>query len=473
MGKEIIGLSIILTLAIIVRVAAIDNPFSHDEWYTYDIVARDFMDMNIQMFDDVHVPLYFYLLKIWTFFTGTSFFAMKLFSVVLGVLGILIFWNFSNKYFSKMTAKIATSIVTISAFHVAYSATARMYSLLFLFAIIAIYYLFEIIFSNNRQAIIGLTVANIGLIYTHLFGVFFIGFEIVALLVYHKKIRKTKRIILGYLALAIAAIPFALYVVVQIKRKIDGTSYGNWMPETPLLDIYYAFSAISSNNILTFFFLGLLIYFIIMQIKNRSKRSADNDKKNILILGVLICYVFPSIITLITPIFAWRYFFIVYPLFILIFSLSIEHLCSSRKKCLIITLLITFILLALSTTAVLKTFREASISEETCYTNTIKLINEYKEKNTTFVSYRWLNEWVPNHKPITKAFHKYEQKLNLELLKINYHNTNITYLFDDSEYIFIISPSDWISKYTLIDSARVVDKKNCYGYNTYIFEQIK
>ena len=218
--KKTLIISLVLFIGIALRLINFNSPFSHDEWYTYDIVARNFSSMNAQMYDDVHMPLYFYVAKIYTEIFQLTKSNLKFLSVIFGILGIIAFYIFTKKYFQEKIAILSTAILSFSVFHVSYSQTARMYSMLFLFTVISLYFLFEIIFENKKRSIIGYVIANLVVLYTHFFGFFFLLFETLTIYQFRDKIKDKKRTIYGQMILILLSIPFAIFMLIQIIRKI-------------------------------------------------------------------------------------------------------------------------------------------------------------------------------------------------------------------------------------------------------------
>jgi uncharacterized membrane protein len=464
--KPIIVLTIIILIGLILRILNLFSPFSHDEWYTYDIVARNITSMNSQMYPDVHVPLYFYLVKVFTAFVGLNEFNLRIFSVILGFLGIVAMAIFTVKFFGVKNAIISTGILSFSVFHVAYSQVARMYSLLFLAIVCSLYFLFELIFKEKKYSLGGYIGSNLIIIYTHFFGIFFILFETISLIIYKNRIRDKRRIIFGHLIMFILMIPFVIFMIIQVYRKIIGTSYANWMSNTTILDIYLAFSAMSSNHILTIPFLLLFIYFLYNQIKKFRCIEEHNIKKNIVLIGLVVGLILPAIITLITPIYAWRYFTIIYPLSILMIVFSIQDIKFNNKK---LIYSVVFTLLILSSIMLSFKLNIDRQEENICLAKTIEALERYKTNNTYITTYRWLNEWVPDHDPITGALNRKQEILKTNMSLLNYHNNSLDYIFQDYENLMLVSRSYLAELYVNLENLTPIENNSCLGYHYFVY----
>jgi 4-amino-4-deoxy-L-arabinose transferase-like glycosyltransferase len=79
---------------------------------------------------DVHPLLYYITLDYWIEFFGESPIAVRLYSVLIGVVAVGAIYGLARDWFDHQTALVAALIVAIAPFHVQYSQEARMYVLL-------------------------------------------------------------------------------------------------------------------------------------------------------------------------------------------------------------------------------------------------------------------------------------------------------------------------------------------------------
>ena len=90
-------------------------------------------------------PFYYLLVHNWMDVFGMSDFAVRLFSVVFSVLIIGLTFLFARRFFDDKTALIASAIVAIEPFFIAYSHQARNYSLTFFLTLLETYFFLQII----------------------------------------------------------------------------------------------------------------------------------------------------------------------------------------------------------------------------------------------------------------------------------------------------------------------------------------
>ena len=467
----LIALFIIVCAGIFLRMYPMQIPLSHDEWYTFDVINRDLTGMNIQMFDDVHVPLYFYIAKISTIFFGMSEMSLRILSLIFGIIGILVFAYATRQFLGERISILAAGFLSLSVFHVSYSQIARMYSLLFLLATLVLLFLFQIMFRQRKWTILGYVLTNLALLYTHVFGYFLFLFELVSLWKFRNKINNFGKVLKANIIVFVFSIPVHVFVVIQIWRKIIGTSYANWMPKTELIDIYHAFAAISSNDLLIWPIVILFVYFVYNHYRNGKKESDTYVIEELILLGLAVCFVLPVVITFITPVFAWRYFFIAYPFFILFICISLSDIYSNSRSAYYIMIIAFFLLLGFSDVVDMNKKIDNKRDEVLCAGTVNSTIEKYKKLNSVFISTRWLNEWVVNHKPIVGAHERLQDMFGIKTILINDFDTDIGYLFDKYDYVVNISPSGWSNNFLDKSKLSLVENESCYGYSYEVYSK--
>ncbi|MBN1955649.1 MAG: glycosyltransferase family 39 protein [Anaerolineae bacterium] len=86
---------------------------------------------------DVHPLLYYFSLHAWMRGAGSSPFAARFLSVLLGVLTVALLWRLADWVFDRRTGLAVALLAAVNPFHVAYSQEARMYALLAFAAVAA------------------------------------------------------------------------------------------------------------------------------------------------------------------------------------------------------------------------------------------------------------------------------------------------------------------------------------------------
>ena len=110
----------------------------HDEAFSALLIKYNWGEMMYRIGLDVHPPMYYIFLRIWSDIFGHSLFALRGMSVLFGVGTILATYYFVNYVFeNKKTALLAALLVAVNPFQVQYVTEARMYTMGGFFAITA------------------------------------------------------------------------------------------------------------------------------------------------------------------------------------------------------------------------------------------------------------------------------------------------------------------------------------------------
>ena len=150
--------------------------FESVRWYK-SLLELDNFSSNFyrNIIHEGHPPLYYLLLKIWTFVFGCTESGLRSFSLFTSLIS-LIFFSKIIKLITGEKNNIYTLLLAVSPFFVYYSIEARSYSLYFLLATITIYFALKHLttpLKNQKSTYIILAgLFSILLIYTHYYGVF-------------------------------------------------------------------------------------------------------------------------------------------------------------------------------------------------------------------------------------------------------------------------------------------------------------
>ncbi len=129
----------ILGLAAFLRFYHLSNQsLWSDEGNSVALARRSFIEIAQRTAFDIHPPLYYWLLKIWTFVLGDSEFGLRSLSVCLAILLVYVIGVLGTRFYSPRVGLIAAAIAALSAFQTYYAQEARMYILLTLLASLTI-----------------------------------------------------------------------------------------------------------------------------------------------------------------------------------------------------------------------------------------------------------------------------------------------------------------------------------------------
>ncbi len=101
-----------------------------DEGNSAALAMRSLSQITRDAANDIHPPLYYWLLRLWTGIFGYSEAALRSLSAVLGVLLVLTIAELGRRLFGSITGLVAGLIAALAPFQIYYSQETRMYILL-------------------------------------------------------------------------------------------------------------------------------------------------------------------------------------------------------------------------------------------------------------------------------------------------------------------------------------------------------
>jgi len=160
-------------LAAVVRLSFITkSSVWHDEGFSIMLAKRTVQEIWAGSARDVHPPLYYELLHFWMRLFGTSELVIRSLSAFAGVLIIPIGYLIVRKIAGLRAAILASFVLALAPFLIRYSQEARMYGLLGLFLLLALYAVTEIAERPKRTWPYVLYTLSIAAgLYTHYFTV--------------------------------------------------------------------------------------------------------------------------------------------------------------------------------------------------------------------------------------------------------------------------------------------------------------
>lgn len=224
-----------------------------------------------------HGPLYFLLLNAFRALAGADVFVLRLFSLYFGLLCIAAACHIGTACRGRELGIASLLGASFLAYHLFYSHTARMYTLLPLFAVWLIWSYWKLIAASGPPRLwrwLSLLASAALILYLHYFGIMLLA----ALCLYHLVfVRKDRRWLLVALTIALGSLCFLPWLPVALegfalRRSLDAARL-NWLES--LLTYFQVFS----NSL---FFLPLLAAVGIA----RYRRRLNNLEKFIVFVTV-------------------------------------------------------------------------------------------------------------------------------------------------------------------------------------------
>jgi len=247
-----------------------------DEVLTYDkISASNNCEAVCSNLYEKHPPLYFLLLRIWSYVFAKEAFNLRFFSVIFDILSILLVYKIGTLLFDRNCAIVSACFITFSPLHLWYSQEARMFTFS-LFLILVNSYFFIKSLEDFKKYLAGYFFSLLASIFTSYFTLFIVVSQFLVLILF-KKYRPLvlKWLLTIFLALSIFTAIFYKEWYSQFKLFNDMF----WLPKSnSLLDIlatfyYFVFGYNGSQFIFKIFCLLFvcIILFNILQL-NREKK---------------------------------------------------------------------------------------------------------------------------------------------------------------------------------------------------------
>lgn len=193
-----------------------------DESYSAYLTRYEYPKVWELTAQDVHPPLYYFVLKTWAHFFGHTDFAMRMLSVIFGALAILFAYLWLKYKYGAAAAIVGSTFLSISPVFVRYGQEMRMYTMVLAIVFAATYVLqLAIDHGKKRWWVTYAILLALGM-WTHYFcALAWIAHLIYLIWVYKKKIFQ-KHIILTYVGAILLYIPWLPSLFTQTKSVQSG-----------------------------------------------------------------------------------------------------------------------------------------------------------------------------------------------------------------------------------------------------------
>jgi uncharacterized membrane protein len=122
-----------------------------DEGFTINLIKFNFFDIAKYTAYDVHPPLYYWTLKIWTFIFGTTELAVRSMSTFFGALALVLIYLMVKDLFNKKAATLALLFSSVSPMLIRYGVEARMYTMVLCVVILATWIFSYAMRTNSKK----------------------------------------------------------------------------------------------------------------------------------------------------------------------------------------------------------------------------------------------------------------------------------------------------------------------------------
>jgi mannosyltransferase len=325
-------------------------------------------------------PLFELLLHYWIGWTGIGLIAVRFLPYVFSCLSAVGVFFLGKKISSAETGLGGALLFTCSSFNMYFAHEARVYSLFTLLSCASLYYYCCLLKDKSRKGFIGLLLSNVLLLFSHYFGIWVVGGELLlTFLLFRENKGAFRKVIIVFGGTLIVFFPL---LVIFLSRVKDTLHRGTWMKAPPLDGFYENLRKFSNEPVPAVIFLVLIGAGIWKLWK--LGRFKGNPYLKMLFLFFGITYTGLFLISFIVPLFLDRYLiFLSIPFYLII----IESVMALGNGNVMKRILIFLPILLMAIT--LNCYPESGRKPE----EMAKFVLQYKNTETpVFISPPWLDK---------------------------------------------------------------------------------
>ncbi len=308
-----------------------------DEALSLRIAQMDPMQIVFSTREDPNPPFYYLILHYWILFAGDSEFAIRVPSAIAGALAIPVIYSIGSMLFSRVAGLIAALILSLSAYHVRYSQEARTYSLMVFLGLLSFYFFLKLLKEHrSRSTTAGYVVSTTLLMYSHMYGIFLIGAQVLYLLATRQDLR---RWVVPAAFVALLYVPGVARIAVNLLLPQGAwKSSMGWVPAPTLAHVVDFFVLYSGSIPLVIVFVLLSAFGLFDLV-----RSEQGSTAWLLLAWLLVPIVVPFVVSqLYRPMLIDRYTIAASPAFFLLVARGVEGLRSVKYSNVIVHARILF-----------------------------------------------------------------------------------------------------------------------------------
>lgn len=322
--------------------------FWFDEGFSISLIQHSYKDIWDLTAKDVHPPLYYYMLKIYSSLIGDSILGFRIFSAIPVFLTALVACFKVRRFWGNKVAVLFIILLLTTPITYYLTSEIRMYSWSMFFVFMTFLYAYQCYIEQKKHSFVLLAIFSLLAAYTHYYGLITVAY-IYALLFLLLLINDKKKIPLLLASALLCIIVYAPWLV-NLISQVKSVTKDYWITATWLDDIMeflypvyilkdteysYLYSRIVEILIPATFFIFVLW---------RAWKSVNDKKKFYSALLILSVFFAPIIVgglysVIFRPVFISRYACCFISLYLLGFAILLSMLDLSKKVNMIIPIL--------------------------------------------------------------------------------------------------------------------------------------
>ncbi len=277
---------------------------------------------SITTYSSDHVPLYYLLGSVWAQLVGWTQVAMRMFSVLAGVLMIAWLYRLATEIYCRRTGLVAALLMATSAYVIVFLHDIRMYTmLLMLFAMHAwLYWRIAHQQKVSRLHWIAFFLSALALLYTHVFSLLVFSLLGIYHLLFAPRSEPWLRTLIGWGIAALLFLPYLPTLFSAIALAAENVKVTSAAASIPELIYNFAFLLFNGQNLLIPLFAGIVIYSLWLT------RSSVAWRVALVSLMVLLLITLLNEAVGIIPVKRMRYFLILWIPFVMICAFGLTSM---------------------------------------------------------------------------------------------------------------------------------------------------
>src|SRR5215203_5068983 len=297
-----------------------------DEIWSFRTARMEPLQILFSTPRDNNPPLYYLILHYWMLIAGDSEFIVRLPSAIAGALAIPVIYGIGSMLVSRSTGLIAALILSLSAYHLRYSQEARAYSLMVFLGLASFYFLLKLLEERRSwTATAGYVAFTTLLMYSHVYGIFLVGAQLLYLLATRQDLR---RWVVPAAFVALLYVPGVARIAVNLLFPQGAWKSGGmgWLPEPTFANVVDFFVLYSGSLPLVIAFVLLATFGLVELVRSKQGSTAC-----LLLAWLLVPIVVPFVVShLYRPMLLDRYTIAASPALYLLVARGVEGLRSTK-----------------------------------------------------------------------------------------------------------------------------------------------
>lgn len=336
----------ILVIGLILRLISLDQSLWLDEAISV-LATQDFSFLGMiteYAKADFHPPLFFIILWLWSKVFGISEIAVRIPSVIFGVLTVYVVYLIGKKLHSKTLGLFSALLLAINPLHVYYSQEARMYALAALAVSLNIFLLIKLI-KGEKVNLILLITSNILVLASDYVAYLIFPAQLIFLLVL-----KQKEILrIWVIAILVAGLAMILWIQVFLNQldvaSVASKNLPAWkfivggfdVKGVPLTFVKFIIGKISHPDKTIYGMILLPISILFLSLLWRGIKSVKDAYRHLILSWILVSVILAFLTSLFIPIYSYFRLLFVLPAFLILVALGIISFKSKLRYAFLIS----------------------------------------------------------------------------------------------------------------------------------------